>query len=487
MDIMSKFNLPKYVKGKSFSEASAIIAKKFEDRSDPESIATLNDLQGRLQQAQEFVKAEQEKASQPEGAPAEGTAQHQMPDGSMMPGAVHGGQGGAEELAAMAAMQGGPGQMPQQPMGQEAMPQGMQQDPNMMTYGGMKYMYGGKKYMSGGKMYGSGGSMLANMYDDGGPVHNATPHPHDDTASILSEGQKTLNEMRAGIANANTVNDLAIANRDPQQGGLNAMNFAPEFGGFGAQGAGRKGFGERFGGVGNVDPSAGTGYEAPKNMGINGEIKDSFGGDGMKSYTDLYDPTNGYSDSSGDDKKKKKTKFNPAEALRYAPTLMSAFKLADLKKPTQVGMDRLGNRYNEQLVDERGLQNSVQQGALNVRDAILGSSGGSAAAARANLLGSQLQSQKGLSAANMQATEMNRAENRAGQAFNRDTDKVNLQQSNMQNEFQLEQDAAYQQNRSKLLAQIGADLGGIGQEELFKRYPELMGLSYNSRGKFIKA
>jgi hypothetical protein len=87
----------------------------------------------------------------------------------------------------------------------------------------------------------------------------------------------------------------------------------------------------------------------------------------------------------------------------------------------------------------------------------------------------------------MQATEMNRAENRAGQTFNRDTDKANLQQSNMQTEFQLEQDAAYQQNRSKLLAQIGADLGGIGQEELFKRYPELMGLSYNSRGKFIKA
>jgi len=444
MDIMSKFNLPKYVKGKSFSEASAIIAKKFEDRSDPESVATLNDLQGRLQQAQEFVKAEQEKASQPEGAPAEGAAQHQMPDGSMMPGAEHGGQGGAEELAAMAAMQGGPGQMPQQPMGQEAMPQAMPQDPNMMTYGGMKYMYGGKKYMSGGKMYKSGGSMLANMYDDGGPVHNATPHPH-------SEQQRPMIDAPYAI---------------PDSDGISTMGFnTPEM------------------------PTIANSPSKLDSYGISDSLNNVMETPNELFQKDQETIAKEYAQHLKDKKKsdrEKKTKFNPAEALRYAPTLMSAFKLADLKKPTQVGMDRLGNRYNEQLVDERGLQNAVQQGAINQRDAILGSSGGSGAAARANLLASQLQSQKGLSAANMQATEMNRAENRAGQTFNRDTDKANLQQSNMQTEFQLEQDAAYDKNRSKLLAQIGADLGGIGQEELFKRYPELMGLSYSSRGKHIK-
>ena len=80
MNIMSKFNLPTYVKGKSFSEASAMIAKRFEDRNSPEAIATLNDLQGRLQQAQEYVKSVQEAKTRP---------QHQMPDGSMMDGASH--------------------------------------------------------------------------------------------------------------------------------------------------------------------------------------------------------------------------------------------------------------------------------------------------------------------------------------------------------------------------------------------------------------
>jgi hypothetical protein len=80
MDVTSQFNLPNYIKGKTFAEASAVIAKKFKDRNDPESIATLNDLQGRLQKAQEHVKAVQEARTKP---------QHQMPDGSMMAGESH--------------------------------------------------------------------------------------------------------------------------------------------------------------------------------------------------------------------------------------------------------------------------------------------------------------------------------------------------------------------------------------------------------------
>ena len=87
MDIMSQFNLPKYLKGKSFSEASKLIADKFQDRNTPEDIATLKELQGRLRSAQEFVKAKQQV-----NIPEEGQEQpmHQMPDGTMMPGATHG-------------------------------------------------------------------------------------------------------------------------------------------------------------------------------------------------------------------------------------------------------------------------------------------------------------------------------------------------------------------------------------------------------------
>jgi hypothetical protein len=519
MDIMSKFNLPKYVKGKSFSEASAIIAKKFKDRSDPESVDTLNELQGRLQQAQEFVKAEQEKLSAPQGQPqGQPQEQHQMPDGSMMPGAQHSdqgnSQGGAQELASMMPQQGqeqmpmnnnlydlgglmgGPGdknkkkkdssktelssndlseinnstgiefnselsnslfeKVDNTPLSKpiyKSMNYGnlyedafkVQERPdgrrNVSPSGTSTYNYDDFKERAsrlkklnpdlnldvqyeGTNMYKSGGRMLANMYDNGGSVHNATPHPH-------SAQERPMIEAPYNI---------------PDSGKLDS-----------------------YGTSGGLENNA---YKTPN----------------QKFQKDQLDITENYEDYLEKNKSSKnKTKFNPAELLRYAPSAMSAFKLASLDKPTQVGMDRLGNRYNEQLVDERSMQNAVQQGVLNNRDALMASAGGSGSRASANLLASQLQGTKSLSSAQMQSEDMNNAEKRAGQTFNRDTDKSNLNQSNMQTEFQLEQDAAYQQNRSKLLAQIGADLGGIGQEELFKRYPELMGLSYNSRGRHIKA
>lgn len=84
MDIIKKFNLPSYVKGKTFAEAAKIISKKFEDRTDPESIATLNEIMSRHKAAQEYVKAEQDKKSQPQQA-----ATTQLPAGD---------EGGAEPL-----------------------------------------------------------------------------------------------------------------------------------------------------------------------------------------------------------------------------------------------------------------------------------------------------------------------------------------------------------------------------------------------------
>ena len=65
MDIIKKFKLPSYLKGKSFAQASKALDDRFKDRTDPESLQTLNEMQQRLQQAQEYVKSEQMKMSQP--------------------------------------------------------------------------------------------------------------------------------------------------------------------------------------------------------------------------------------------------------------------------------------------------------------------------------------------------------------------------------------------------------------------------------------
>lgn len=322
MDILSQFNLPKYVKGKSFSEASALIAKKYKDNNDPEAVATLNELQGRLQQAQEFIKAEDLKRTQPaEAAPSSLSATNEQGAGALAP--------------------------------EPATP----------------------------------GNALANAYAEGGELN--------------AEGTANIYEK------AGQLFDTSI---------------------FGS-------------------------------------------GKSRKAGNDL----TGEEDS----------KFNPMELLRYAPAAMNIAQLADLKKPDAIGLDRLNTKYNEQLVDEAGLQNTVREGTSNVRDAILSSSGGSGSAARANLLGSQLQGTKALSAAYQSATGENRQEKRIGQEFNAKTDQFNIAQGNKEVDLNLEAQAGYRTNKSKLMAQLGDDFGGIGREELFKSYPEKIGLGYDSSGRAI--
>ena len=147
----------------------------------------------------------------------------------------------------------------------------------------------------------------------------------------------------------------------------------------------------------------------------------------------------------------------------------------------------MGNKYKEQPVDERDLVQQVQEGVSSQRDAILGASGGSQSAARANLLGLNLQGTKALSNAMQQAGEANRSDRRAGQKFNAGIDKVNLQQSNAEQLANEQNQGAYDSQKSQLISQLGANLGEVGKEQLFKKYPELMGMDFDALGKYLKS
>ena len=63
--LIKKYNLPKYVKGKSFAEASKLIQKKFGDRTDPDSLQTRDEILSRLRDAQEEIKFNMEAGNQP--------------------------------------------------------------------------------------------------------------------------------------------------------------------------------------------------------------------------------------------------------------------------------------------------------------------------------------------------------------------------------------------------------------------------------------
>lgn len=758
MDIMSQFNLPKYLKGKSFSEASKLIADRFQDRNSPEDQATLKELQGRLRSAQEFVKAKQEAATQPQGE-----AMHQMPDGTMMPGAAHG-----------EAVQ----EQPQQPQVDPAMMQAMQQampqqgQENSYKNGGNLYEDGGKKgktkqlqkilvdegYLTEDDVDGYWGDTTAAAYEEyenafgldrsrPGIIPLNVKSLFNDVTGIqstidrkslkpdqlealqeivrgnLKKGKSTIDyadyntetlsnadgtggEQNSKMStydkmtdpnyllktvvgqgrimvtpeNDTLVMDQYNFNENDGTGNLDKMmdaikknksayNVARQIGGnFGSQeGEGanvlintnekgpqrellaqmkeaqekkdndfkhggymkKKGNSYEHGGghVGEYAPYGQFGQLSRFAMGPNGSLyrgldnsrfneglSPSMGQDGNYAQLDglgnraqqgsrtvpfspgfaaigdafnaqesaaaqkakddvqlqsdyearkanlpgnattlqpegpnvpgakavadqaLFGMTPGNASSFGrsfgskfgstpntdigfnqtmgrgkednfggnaegtndqrsifsgndtneDVNKKRSSKFNPGELLRYAAPASTAYQLATLKKPKDVSLGRLTDKYDEQFVDERAMQNVVEGQAANTRSALQNASGGSAAALRANLLGSQVQSQAAMSQAYNQAAAENRNERRQGQQFNSAVNQANMQQADREKEMNLAMRAGYDTNRSRLLAQLGADASGIGQEELFKRFPELAGLGYDYRGKKIK-
>ena len=526
MDIISHFNLPKYVKGKSFAEASALIAKKFEGRTSPEDIATLNELQGRLREAQEFVKFEKEKRSKPKQA-----AQTLSSPG---------GNGGAESLdSELALRKGGSleksssykkggyleksssyeeggflsklfndnesdfdlGNVAKTATGALSLAKMISGKNNIDTSGakpapdvpskGAVALNNAAKGAMAGKQFGPWGAAIGgvvsgvtglisggkaekdaeeaaanydmaehyrktNMYDDGGDL-DTDPY---NTDPAITEGEQTLKEMKHFLKTGR----LLEKPLDPLMS--REILTLP---GFDKPRMSRKQFNEISGnsedrGIDNVISS---GLKEMPNQPI------------ASMPEDMIEVIPDYDAVSNDER----NDFNIAELLRYSPAIMNASQLSSLEPSESIGLDRLNNKYRKQLVDERGVQNTVQDSVNNMRNAILSSSGGSGSAARANLLASQLQGSRALSQAYQQAGAENRQERRREQEFDANIDRTNLSQSNQEKNLNLEQKAAYQTNRSKLLAQLGQDLGGIGREELFKRYPELMGLSYDWKGK----
>jgi len=511
MDIIKKFNLPAFLKGKSFSEASALIAKRFEGRNSPEDIATLNELQGRLKQAQEHVKSIQEARTKPQqaakfSADAENGAEplgsepasNQLNNGGDIPQVGTGGPGvggymgaatGALGLANMAFGDtgidtSGKTAAPDVPSkGASAASGAMAGAQAGMSFGPWGAAIGGVVGGVAGLVGGARKQKDAQEADYNNDLyqHNASTNSYKKGGNMYADGGDPIKDSEQFLKEYKHYKDTGRMWQNPV-----------EFQG--------KGVEDPKNPLGTRGWLANTGLEEKTEPSIQNYLKSNPLSDSVRNneFTDKKLQEEYFQknvDNIGDDLNNRMNpanpdfssdvKFNPTELLRYAPAAMNLAQLANLKKPEQAGFDRLGNRYNEQLVDEKGLQNTVQKGVLNNRDAILSSTGGSGSSARANLLASQLQGQKAQSQAYQSAGAENRQEKRAGQQFNLSVDQANLNQSNTEKMTNLQLDAGYQTNKSKLLSQLGNDLGGVGREELFKRYPELMGLSYGAQGQHL--
>ena len=173
---------------------------------------------------------------------------------------------------------------------------------------------------------------------------------------------------------------------------------------------------------------------------------------------------------------------NAGNIARYAPIAANALQLAQLKKPQGERLDRLGNRYKPEYVDETSLQNIANQTMNNTINAI-SQSGASEGQIRSSILGSQLQRTKAISDAYSQAAAQNRATNDRAQTFNLGVDQVNLQQSNTEKENFAKDKGNYDTQKSKLIGQLGNDIGNVGKEEIYKKIAK-NSLGYTWDGKY---
>ena len=499
--ILKQFNLPSYVKGKTFAEASKAINERFKGQEDSDSQATLKELQERLQAAQEFVKAQSEPkqpsiSSNPElpaGSESMNSEQNvsqggeqaagmQDPAANIMGAMNANGEGvpnqyflggllgGNEDKvvgAEGAEAGGGPGvggyaqaasgamELGKMAFGDTGIDtSGASAAPQVQSKGGAA-LGGAAKGAQAGMSFGPWGAAV------GGVIGGV--------AGLVGRG-KAAEEANTAAINYTSAQDKKFNNTYEDGGKLKYSSSQ---------------LSDIFDPINNNAPGAAVAKVATQRQGLNlntaGTFNEQIAANKAASNKVTSTPGNinsGTESNAG-------AKFNPGALLRYAPAAANAYQIATLKKPAQEGYDRLGNVYDRQLVDEKGLQNTVAQDVAGMRDRLVATSGGSGSTARANLLASQLQGTKALSDAYMKSEDVNRGENRAAQEFKLNVDRTNLGQSNIQTQANAQNQGAYDSQKSALIAQLGNDLGGIGQEELFKQYPELMGMDYNTRGEYL--
>jgi hypothetical protein len=499
--IIEKFGLPKWLEGKSFAEAAKIITKKTRGENNElnsaDDIATEKSLMDKLQAAQEYVK----KINNPESQSIQNQTE-QMEQQSPMTsipeeqsessnqyflGGLLGGAGGAAGAAAgiggaagsiapgMGAIQAGTDLLGKVAGGTAETGDYV----NAGVKAGLSFIPGGNmlnplvdigtSFIGKGERDKEAADEKANLaladrkgrinsYNYGGdtdPIKNPPVYNPNEEDDYYAQQDKN----KFGFLNTHPYDSVSAQKTESNRENSNstARNLVESIGELKPQGLNDSG--------NSTDPQSAA---------------NSF----LKNYKNLNTDTE--EDIARKMESENKKGFNPGKLLRYAPAAMNAAQLAGLDKPKQENYERANSTYNRNYVDEKSLQNTVKGDVNNMRNALSNASGGSGSTNRANLLASQLKGTQALSDSYLKADMMNRREDDKFQKRNAENERINLNQSNMETVANAANQGAYETQKSKLLSSIGNDLGGVGREELFKEYPELMGLDYKAFGDHIE-
>jgi hypothetical protein len=471
-DLTNKFKLPNYLKGKSFAEASKIIDNKFTGRNDIISKNTKNELLQRLTNAQEYLKSKEQPV-----------VPNQFAEGGNMTNYLSAGMG----VLDLATDTFGPTGIDTS---------GLQPGQKVDT---------GANVLSG---VGKGASLGASI---GSVIPGVGTAIGAGAGAIIGAGAglfKSEQEKKDSVkANKNYANRMhASFNNDWAKGGY--MNDRPPYN--------TNPQSPFIQGVSQIDQLTND-YIKDNPLFLNNNNKLPLNYKSNVKPLDMYSPIdttitnnsakklsstidtanqNINTDSIFGDKyntgssqpnnstSQSKTNTFGANALRYAPAISNAMQLMKLQKPTMIRSSRLGNKFKPTYMDERTIRNQLDQELNNSINAITNAAGGSEAASRAGILASGLNRGKALSDSYAKIAEFNAGQNTQGQQIDMQRDIQNLGQERYDTENNLRSSAAYDNNKSMLQSAFANDLGSIGKEELYKKYPEMIGLGYKWDGTY---
>lgn len=545
--LITEFNLPKYIKGKTFAEASKLIDKKFEGRNDSASLETKEALMERLQQAQEYIKMQNAMKVNSQEVPI---MSDETPLGMNMfeeggftkfvdSGKMNAVTGGVDMIGDMIGGDAG------NAIGSVA--KGAQMGSALGPWGA-----------AGGALLGGIGSLLSmgakrkaelkkakndtlsvnseanNLYSLGGlidPEYPADPNkliesfkskkdaleyanPYPERSNrwhMFDTYQKKLRDASFGQSSGDLSN---LGYQGPVESNplMDELTYLKKMKSRPVAKPSKSNFAEAINNT--IASSYGYGgkmYGYGGKMYSNGGLLDKLDFSNIKNPTpeiimpggpikskiepmtmagldlDFGDISNKPTIKEDVDVKKPfiLPNIDLAKTMQFAPAAGALLNRANLKKPKRESRAMISNKFQKDLMDEMKLQNIASNEFNNTAEAIANASGGSKAATRAGILGSGLNRNLALSRAYVQADDVNRQQSNMAQQFDFGVDRVNLYQDNLMKDVNARNEGAYETEKSRLNDALFNTIGNIGKEIIDKRTVAKM-FGYSWDGKYMK-
>tara|TARA_R110000822_G_scaffold73853_18_gene177657 strand:- start:2464 stop:4029 length:1566 start_codon:yes stop_codon:yes gene_type:complete len=478
-DLIAQFNLPSYVKGKTFADASKAIEAKFKDRTDKTTEQTKGELLTRLSKAQEYVKMQQSFKTNSETVP-------DMMDGDIPPGMEEfmGGQNqaGNGDLFEPQAQVGadafgktsdvgtvgadgqidpaidGAGVAGYASLGTTALDMGRQMfGPTGVATDGSNTQKTEKVDSAGAALGGVAKGAKAGMMF--GPWGAAVGGVIGGAAGLIGAGRANKDAIEANgmktIADSSKIRQSDFAN-----GGKMTNQYA--------------------GGSRNLRDTLGVNPQAQKQLEFDSGYSNPTAGNSMFK-ADVVNPMEERSNTEralrgGVDWLGQ----NAGNIAQYAPAVGNLMELKNLTKGTTARGSRVAGEYTPGQFDETALVNQVNQ--QNIERSLTESSGGDLGALRTNLIGAGAAKLKAQGEGMRSQRQLNIGENDKKFQYGRQKDMFNAQLDERYLERKAQDDGAFETAKASLRKGVTDSIGNIGKEEVDKKtVKEMFGYKWNGK------